>query len=289
MKIIKDLDLTNYNSYKIHSTAAIALFPESEQDLREIISNYDVSSAYILGKGCNSIFAKKYYPVSQPIIFIRENYSGICQHGNQLEVLAGTDLEELSIYAMKHSFAGLEYFYDIPGCVGGAITMNAGSCGISFSDYIESVKYLDCNTRDVRILKKEEIETGYRNSIFKNNNNFFIISCVLELPKGDQVDILNKMEEIKKKRFFKQPREYPNAGSVFVRPKEDLYVGPMIEKLNLKGYRIGDAEISTKHAGFIVNRGNATGEDIVKLITYIQEKVQKHFGVSLKTEQRILL
>ena len=198
-------------------------------------------------------------------------------------------LEELSIYAMKHSFAGLEYFYDIPGCVGGAITMNAGSCGISFSDYIESVKYLDCNTRDVRILKKEEIETGYRNSIFKNNNNFFIISCVLELPKGDQVDILNKMEEIKKKRFFKQPREYPNAGSVFVRPKEDLYVGPMIEKLNLKGYRIGDAEVSTKHAGFIVNRGNATGEDIVKLITYIQEKVQKHFGVSLKTEQRILL
>lgn len=284
-----NLDLTSYNSYRVHSIAAIALFPESESDFLDIINQYDIQSLHVVGKGCNTIFAKKFYTECQPIVFVRENYSKIEQiEGNKLKVLSGTDLEELSVYAMEHSMSGLEYFYDIPGCVGGAITMNAGSCGVSFTDFLEEVKFLDCETGSIRIMNKKELNVAYRTSIFKSDQKFFILSCVLSLPIDRRDDIKKRMNEIKEKRMSKQPREYPNAGSVFIRPAETVYVGPMIEKLGLKGYRIGDAEVSQKHAGFIVNTGNASGSDIVELIDHIKCKVKKEYGIELQTEQRIL-
>ena len=289
MIIRHQLDLTEYNSYRVHSIAELALFPEKVEDFKDIIASYDLNKAHIVGKGCNTIFAKDFYPKEQPIIFVRENFSKIIEEGQLLRVLAGTDLKDLSIYAQEHSLTGLEYFYDIPGCIGGAITMNAGSCGVSISDYITEITFMDIETGLLHSVCKEQLNLGYRGSYFKERTKAFILECVFALPMGDKTKIKEQMEEILNRRHSKQPVEYPNAGSVFIRPSENIYVGPMIEKLGLKGYRIGGAEISTKHAGFIVNVGNATGEDIVKLITYIQEKVQNKIGVSLKTEQMILL
>ena len=209
--------------------------------------------------------------------------------GDKLHIWSGTDLKDVSLFAMENNLSGLEYFYDIPGCVGGAITMNAGSCGVSFSDYLEEITYIDCKTQQILRLTKDELQLGYRESIFKSEKKFFILSCILALPFGTREDILLKMESIKEKRFAKQPREYPNAGSVFIRPADNIYVGPMIEKLGLKGFRIGGAEVSTKHAGFIVNVNNAKGSEIIELISYISQMVKEEFGVELKTEQRILL
>lgn len=289
MIVKENLDLTEYNSYRVHSIAALALFPESLDDVKEILSKYDMSQMCIVGKGCNTILAKEYYPTSQPFLFIRDNFSDIDQQGDTLRVLAGTDLKELSVYAMEHSYAGLEYFYDIPGCVGGAITMNAGSCGVSFTDYIVDITYIECETRRILTIEREQFKTGYRDSLFKGNNKNIILKCTLKLPIGKKEDIKHRMDEIVLRRAAKQPREYPNAGSVFIRPAENIYVGPMIEKLGLKGYRIGGAEISTKHAGFIVNIDNATGQDIVMLINYVKEKVYDNFGINLQVEQRLLV
>lgn len=289
MKTIHNLDLTEYNSYKVHSIAALAFFPECLEDFSTILSTFDITKSHIIGKGCNTIFAKDYYPENQPLIFIRENFSNIELKDGKLYVAAGTDLKDLSLFAMEHSMAGLEYFYDILGCVGGAITMNAGSCGVSFSDYIEEITYMDCMSQNILTISKGDMKTGYRESIFKSDKKYFILSCVLALPEGDKDSIMQEMEAIKTKRYAKQPREYPNAGSVFIRPAATTYVGPMIEKLGLKGYRIGGAEISSKHAGFIVNIGGAKGSDIVSLITYVAMRVKDEFGVELKTEQRILL
>lgn len=289
MIVKENLDLTEYNSYRVHSIAALALFPESLDDVKEILSKYDMSQMCIVGKGCNTILAKEYYPTSQPFLFIRDNFSDIDQQGDTLRVLAGTDLKELSVYAMEHSYAGLEYFYDIPGCVGGAITMNAGSCGVSFTDYIVDITYIECETRRILTIEREQFKTGYRDSLFKGNNKNIILKCTLKLPIGKKEDIKQQMDDIVLRRAAKQPREYPNAGSVFIRPAENIYVGPMIEKLGLKGYRIGGAEISTKHAGFIVNIDNATGQDIVMLINYVKEKVYDNFGINLQVEQRLLV
>ena len=289
MIVKRNFDLTEYNSYRVHSSADTVLFPQCVEDFKTILNEYNIADAYIVGKGCNTIFAKKHYPQSQPIIIIRDNFIGINQVDDGIEVLSGTDLKDLSIYAMEHGMSGLECFYDIPGCVGGAITMNAGSCGISFSDYIRTITYIDGESHLVEKIGKSEMNHGYRSTLFNDNTKkMLILSCTMDLPKGNKEVIKHDMEEIEAKRMAKQPREYPNAGSVFVRPAEKVYVGPMIEKLGLKGYRIGGAEISTKHAGFIVNVGNATGEDIVELITFIKNKVKNEFGIELQTEQRIL-
>lgn len=283
-----NLDLTEYNSYRVHSIAELAIFPESIEDFKEIISTYDMKKACVIGKGCNIIFEKDKYPASHPFIFIRENFSKIEEDNGIIRVLAGTDLKELSVYAQEHSLTGLEYFYDIPGCVGGAITMNAGSCGVSISDYITEITYMNMETGKLHIVGKDQLNLGYRESYFKDHTKAFILGCVFDLPKGDSIKIKVQMDEILNRRHSKQPFDYPNAGSVFIRPAENIYVGPMIEKLGLKGFRIGGAEVSTKHAGFIINAGNATGHDIVSLIEFIKAKVKAEYNVELKTEQRII-
>ena len=190
---------------------------------------------------------------------------------------------------MEHSYTGLEYFYDIPGCVGGAITMNAGSCGVSFTDHIIDITYIECGKQKIMTIGREQFKTGYRDSIFKGDNKNIILGCTMKLPKGEKEIIKKQMDDIVLRRESKQPREYPNAGSVFIRPADNIYVGPMIEKLGLKGYRIGGAEISTKHAGFIVNVDNASGQDIVQLIDYVKEQVLTHYNIKLQVEQRLLL
>lgn len=289
MKTVYNLDLTEYNSYKIHSIAALALFPECREDFLHIIQTYDISKINIIGKGCNTIFAREYYSADSPLVIIRDNYSKIELTDGQLYVLAGTDLKDLSMFAMEHSLTGLEYFYDIPGCVGGAITMNAGSCGVSITDYITEIEYIDCDSCSIKKMTKADLCLDYRKSFFKNGKNYFILSCTFNLPSGDKNLIMQSMKEIEVRRIAKQPREYPNAGSVFIRPSETTYVGPMIEKLGLKGYKIGGAEISRKHAGFIVNVDNAKGLDIVQLIDYIKKAIYDCYSINLETEQRIII
>ena len=166
--------------------------------------------------------------------------------------------------------------------------MNAGAGEQFISDHIVSVEAWDVRNREMKSYTKEECRFGYRNSVFKDCGGLVILRGTFSFDSVmDCNQIRKKMNEIKLKRWAKQPREYPNAGSVFKRPK-GRFVGPMIEQLGLKGYSIGDACVSEKHAGFIVNKGHAKGSDIISLVKYIQRKVYDSYGVQLQLEQVII-
>ena len=282
MNVKYNLDLTEYNSYRIHSVAKVAYFPESKMDLIDVVQK---ESPIVIGGGCNVILSKEIY--EQPFVFIRKNFSGIKQiTSERLLVKAGTDLNVLSEFAYEQSLTGLEYFYDIPGCVGGATIMNAGCNGVSFGDFIDFVTYFDIEKNKIITKSSKDLFFQYRGSQL-SVMNIVILEVKLSLKIGEQEYIWKTMQENKDNRWRKQPREYPSAGSVFKRPA-GYYVGPMVTEVGLKGYRIGDAMISDKHAGFIVNVGNAKGKDVLALVKIVQEEVKKMYDVELVLEQRIV-
>jgi UDP-N-acetylmuramate dehydrogenase len=283
MRVEKDFQLVDYNSFRIRSIASLALFPESDEDLQDCFFKYQ--NPIIWGGGNNIILSKPYY--SNPIIFIRDNLKKINIFGNQIEVQAGFQMFELSEILLKHELTGFESFCDIPGCIGGGIIMNAGTRDDQISNHLVSVTAFDRQTKMFIRFSKNECEFDYRDSIFKKINSLIVVSAVFEFVKGDYKSMKNKMDTIKETRHSKQPIEFPNAGSVFKRPA-GYFVGTMIENLGLKGFSIGDAQVSEKHAGFIINKGNATGEEIINLINCIKEKVDKKYGVKLECEQIIL-
>ncbi|NHF61383.1 UDP-N-acetylmuramate dehydrogenase [Flavobacteriaceae bacterium TP-CH-4] len=286
MKVFSNFDLTHYNSYKIKSACKKAYFPESEADIISIYKTEKNTKKIILGGGYNIIFSQSYY--HETFIIFGDSYANIHKHGdNRIEAEAGINMKALSEYAYNQGLTGLEIFYDIPSSLGGAIVMNAGASGEEIKDVLISVRYLDLATLRVKEISCQEIEFDYRNSFFQRNINTVILRVLLELKHEKPELIREKMEGIKKARWEKQPKEYPNAGSVFKRPK-GYYVGTMIENLGLKGLTIGGAQVSTKHAGFIVNINDASGQNILDLITIIKKKVFQEYGVSLEVEQRII-
>ncbi|MFZ4797014.1 MAG: UDP-N-acetylmuramate dehydrogenase [Bacteroidia bacterium] len=283
MRLEKNFQLVDYNSYKIRSLASLALFPESNEELKDCFVKYP--DAIIWGGGNNIILSKSHY--KNPIIFIRDNLKKINILGNQIEVQAGLQMFELSNILLKSELAGFESFCDIPGCIGGGIIMNAGTGDDQISNHLISVTAFDKETNKFLKFAKSECEFDYRNSIFKNNNALIVISAVFQFESGNYNSIKYKMDTIRETRHSKQPIEFPNAGSVFKRP-DGYYVGTMIESLGLKGYSIGDAQVSEKHAGFIINKGNATGDDILKLISHIQLLIFNQYNVHLELEQIII-
>lgn len=281
----EDLDLTAYNSYRVHSVVSKAFFPETEEELINIFTQYP--DAIVIGGGCNVIFERERYE-HDVFVFIRENFSKIeLVSENVISCCAGADLMSVSLYALEKGLSGFELYYDIPGCIGGAIVMNAGAKGEDIAHLLESVTVFDRVSRQMNTITKSALGYNYRESLFQQNRNLVVIKATFSLKPAERSEIRIKMEENKADRWKKQPREYPSAGSVFKRPTGH-YVGPMIEKLNLKGFSVGDAEVSIKHGGFIVNKGKATGHDIVKLIHQVKSKVDKEFGVDLKIEQQII-
>lgn len=284
MEIIKDLDLTAYNSYRISCTADVAYFPETENEIITVVK--ENPNAIVIGGGCNTIFRKMHYDV--PIIFIRDNYSGINHiQSDILECLSGTNLSYISLYALEKGLGGFELFYDIPGTIGGGIVMNAGAKGEDLAHLLQWVKVIDTQTFKVKKIDITDIGYNYRNSIFQNNSKYIVLSGALKLSVSDRKIIREKMEFNQKERLRKQPREYPSAGSVFKRP-EGYFVGAIIEELGLKGLAIGDAQISTKHGGFIINKGHATGEDIVALIYKTKKIIDESYNIDIQIEQRIV-
>lgn len=280
MRIETNLDLAEYNSYRLHSIAEIAYFPDTLEELKGVVDRDSI----IIGGGCNLILTKEVY--TSPVVFIKNNYSGIKQNGNTLIVKAGTDLQALSEYARDHSLSGLEYYYDIPGCVGGATIMNAGCNGQAWGDLVSKVTIFDVDDQTVSMISKKDMHFEYRGNVLKDIKSV-VLDVELMLKPGNRAEITSVMESNKRQRWAKQPRNYPSAGSVFRRPP-GFFVGQMITEVGLKGYRIGGAMISDKHAGFIVNCGNATASDIVALIKLAQTRVKECFNIDLELEQRLV-
>jgi UDP-N-acetylmuramate dehydrogenase len=285
MKIEHNQSLNDYNSYRLNAVCKRAFYPETEGDFISIFQNYPNSKKIILGGGYNVILSKQFY--EEDFILIGESYSKINVEGDLIECQSGAFTKDISEIALNNSLSGFEIFYDIPSSIGGAVVMNAGASGEEIKDILVKVRYLDLSDMQVKELENKDLEFSYRNSFFQNNPDNIILKVWLQLNKGIKEDIKDKMELIKDQRWAKQPKEFPNAGSVFKRPKGH-FVGPMLDELGFKGYTVGGAKVSEKHSGFIVNFDNATGSDILKIINEIKVKVKEKFDVDLEIEQRII-
>lgn len=283
MRVYKDFDLTNYNSYRLKSKCKTAYFPESEED---VVALYKLNKSFtLIGGGHNIILSKANY--DEDFLIFNGNFNEVGRKLNVISAEAGASILKVSEIAEKNGLTGVEFYYDIPSSVGGAVVMNAATKEGETKNILNKVRYLDLTDMKVKERKKEQLGFEYRNSMFQKQKDKVILKAWFELKEGSQSEIRRIMDESKKRRWSKQPREYPNCGSVYKRPT-GRFVGPMLDDLGLKGYRIGGAEVSKKHSGFIINTGNATGEDILKLIKYTQEKVKENFGVDLELEQRII-
>ncbi len=285
MKIETNYNLHLHNGYRINAIAQTALFPETQSDLEEVFFQDKMPHICLLGRGNNIILSQPFY--EHPIVILNDHFSGIKIHKNGgIEALCGTDMQQLSEVVAENGLAGLEVYSDIPSSVGGAIFMNASASGYGLEKVLTEVIALMPEERGARTFHFDEMEMGYRHSVFQENGGI-ILSAKFQLTNESPESIKGRMAEIKKVRHGKQPIEFPNSGSVFKRPP-GKFVGSMLEALGLKGFRIGGAMISEKHAGFIVNCDNATGSDILMLIDEIKKRVIEAYGIELELEQRVI-
>ena len=277
--------LKDHTTYKVGGTCKYFITPKDLEELITLIKYLRKNNMkyMILGNGSNTIFSSKEY---DGVIINLSNLNSMKIEGDKIDVEAGYQLIKLSMDALNNGLSGLEFAAGIPGNIGGAIFMNAGAYKSDMSNLVETVTFLDENL-ELKTLPKEELDFTYRKSLFQKNN-YIIISTVLKLTPGNKDDIKALMDKRKQRRIDSQPLEYPSAGSVFRNPSEDIFAGKLIEDLGLKGYTIGGAQISEKHANFIINIGNATGEDIKSLIDLVKSKVKEEYNIDLHVEQRFI-
>lgn len=211
-----------------------------------------------------------------------------CTSDNEVQVTVGAGVKIMALAQMlkQKGISGFEELAGVPGTIGGANYMNAGAYGKEIKDIIIKTKALNVETGYIETLEKSEQQLSYRNSIFKNKK-YIILETTLSLQKGNLEEIQRKMQEYMKQRKEKQPTEYPSAGSTFKRG-ENFITAKLIDECGLRGYSIGGAEISEKHAGFIINKGDATSKDILDLIQYTKKKVFEKFGVNIQEEVEII-
>ena len=278
--------LSKHTSFKIGGDALIYLSVENEEQIKEIVSKcieLDIKY-YILGKGSNVLFSDNGF--EGVVISTSEKFNEIRRISEtEIECDAGVKLSALCNYALENSLTGFECLYGIPGTVGGAIITNAGAYGSEVSDVAVEVNHIDNNGQFGSFIG-DEIEFSYRHSAYEDNG-FIICSVVFVCEKGEKSEIKAKMDELIEKRKDKQPLEFPSAGSTFKRPIGG-YAAALIEEAGLKGLSVGDAEVSTKHSGFVINKGAATCKDTPELIKQIKEKVYEHSGIMLECEVRIV-
>jgi UDP-N-acetylmuramate dehydrogenase len=279
-----DENLSHHVSFRIGGSVPLFIIPSSMEGFLEtirLLKEYEVPFR-VIGKGTNII------PTDDEkgfAVISTERIDFVEVHDEFITVSAGMSFKSLCLLALKHSLSGLEKAFGLPGSVGGAVYMNAGCYGWEMAQNVVSIKVFD--GKNVETISPSEAQFSYRDSIFKHEKSLIILSAVLKLTIGDKESIREIMIDTMRKRYEKQPLEYPSAGSVFKRPRPDFYVGTAIESLGLKGYQIGGAQVSEKHAGFIINKGNATASDVLKLIDFIKGKVKEYYGVELETEVEI--
>lgn len=285
-KIKYDEDMSKHTTMKVGGKADVVVFPTSYDDIIKVctFAKENDIKIYVHGNGSNILVKDE--GIRGIVLKITNKFSEVKFEENKVTALAGTPIPKLAFLAKDKELSGLEFACGIPGTVGGTVRMNAGAYGSEMSNIVESVEFLDENL-NIKVLKKEELNFSYRHSIFTNNKQYIVLKVVFNLTKAKKEDIEKLMKENSLARTTKQPLEYPSAGSVFKRP-EGYFVGKLVNDAGLRGHRIGGAQVSEKHAGFIVNKDNATCKDVLDLIEYVQKTVNDKFGVMLKTEVEII-
>ncbi len=282
MKIINNANMKEYTTYKTGGIVKELIIVENKDELKQLILKLRKESKkyFILGNCSNVIVDDDYF---DGVIINLKEMKNICFENNYLNCEAGCMIPLISKKAIDNSLKGLEWAISIPGTVGGCIYNNAGAYNSEMKDVIEEVTVLDKDLNEIKLSNKE-CDFSYRNSIFKNNKDLIIISCKIKLNYSDKQSMKDIVNDRLQRRIASQPLEYPSAGSVFRNPINN-FAGKLIEELELKGFNIGGAKVSEKHANFIINTGNATSKDIKDLIKYIKEKVKDNYQIDLINEQ----
>lgn len=281
----EDISLKNYNTYRVNTIAKYLVFPKDIEELKKIIQyiNEKQIKYYLLGNGSNVIFSMDYF---DGVIIKLDKLNKITYNNNLVSAEAGCLLIKLSLDTIEKGLTGMEFSTGIPGCVGASVAMNAGAYNSDISKILKEVEVLTPQN-EIITMTNEQLDFEYRDSFIKKNKDYIILSATFELEKGNIEEMKQLVEERKQKRISSQPLDKPNAGSVFRNP-EGYYAGALIENANLKGYNINGAEVSQKHANFIINNGNASGKDIVSLIEKIQKEIKEKNDIDLKLEQIII-
>ena len=277
--------MSEHTSFRIGGPAALFVTPDTPEKAADVIRIVREEEApyFVMGNGSNLLVADSGF--DGVVIQIGKKMSGIRVDGTSVEVQAGALLSKIAAAARDASLTGFEFASGIPGTFGGACMMNAGAYGGEMKDVLETVLVLSADGT-MRRVGKEDMGLGYRASAFGRRGDI-VLSGVIRLAEGERDSIGLRMDELTAQRTAKQPLNLPSAGSTFKRP-EGYFAGKLISDAGLKGCRIGGAQVSEKHAGFIVNTGGATAEDVRALIAHVQSKVREMFGVTLETEVRFL-
>ena len=285
-RVIKNQKLSDYTSFKVGGTCTALIFINSIESASELFSLANKNSVpyLIMGKGSNLLINDNGF---DGIVFlIGKDFSKIrLIDETTIECDAGVPLAKAAYFAYQNALTGFEFAWGIPGTVGGAVFMNAGAYGGEIKDIIESVEFIE-KTGEVKVYEKEALDLSYRHSVF-STSNCLITKAIFKLPKGDKDKIRARMDELMFRRKDKQPLEFASAGSTFKRPEGD-FAARLIQECELKGMSVGDAQVSTKHSGFIINKGNATCNDILCLIEKVKENVLEKTGFALECEVRIV-
>ncbi len=284
-RVLFDEPMRNHTSFRIGGPADALVMPGSIGDLRhalQLARRFDLPLT-ITGNGSNLLVRDG--GLRGMVVKLGERFQRITVAETRLTAQSGALLGDVSRAAGAQSLTGLEFAIGIPGTLGGAVIMNAGAYGGEMKDVVTHVTALD-ETGELHEMGVEELQFGYRRSALQQLA-WTVAEVRMQLQAGDGAAIQAKMADLTFQRESKQPLSFPSAGSVFKRPP-GKYVGPMVEELGLKGYQIGDAQISEKHAGFIINRGQATAADVLALIQHVRERVLAAYNVWLETEVRII-
>ena len=278
--------MKKYTSFKCGGNASILITPDSSDSLQKIISYSYTKNVkpLMIGNGSNLLVTDN--GIDNVVIKIGSKMSKIeLIDDTTIFCEAGASLKSLCMFALENSLSGLEFAYGIPGTLGGAAYMNAGAYGGDMKDVLFSCKHIDADG-NIGELSQDELDLRYRGSVY-TDNGFTIVSAIMKLKKAEMTDIKAAMDDKLQRRKDKQPLEYPSAGSTFKRP-EGYFAGALIEESGLKGYTVGGAQVSEKHAGFVINKNKATATDVITLIKDVQKIVFEKHGVMLETEVKII-
>lgn len=278
--------MSKYTTMRVGGPCDCIVFPDEISKIKEVIDfckNENITF-FVIGNGSNLLVKDE--GIHGVVIKLGHRFGKIEIDGEYILAYAGATMPAISQLAKKNSLKGLEFACGIPGTIGGGVKMNAGAYGSQISDILYEVTYMD-EKEEIKTIKNKDCSFEYRKSIFTINPNYVILSAKFKLERGNIDEIENKMKENSLARKAKQPLEYPNFGSVFKRP-EGYFVGKLVDDAGLRGYKIGGAQVSTKHTGFIVNVDNATCKDVLDLIGYVQTTVYNKFNVELTPEVIII-
>ena len=281
----REVSMKNYTSFKVGGPAELFLSPEDAGQTAKLVRFCEKEEipVFVLGKGSNLLVSDR--GIKGAVIYTGKQCGISLTDENTVRAQSGASLAQLCTFALENSLSGLEFAYGIPGTVGGAVFMNAGAYGGEMKDVLLNSEYVSTDGTSGE-LDNEAMELSYRHSAYENSN-LVITAASVRLAPADRNEIKSTMNDILARRKEKQPLEYPCAGSTFKRP-EGNFAGALIEQCGLKGVSVGGAQVSEKHAGFIINRGGATAADILSLIKHVQAPVKAQTGVSLETEIRLI-